>query len=90
MLKFLKSPPVLAITAIFLVQAGMLYSTVRTEVIPGARSLAEFPKQIGDARFLSEGVIDPEDRDLFWFAESARDIWGSILDWWEKAGAALL
>ena len=59
MLKFLKSPPVLAITAIFLVQAGMLYSTVRTEVIPGARSLAEFPKQIGDARFLSEGVIDP-------------------------------
>ena len=64
MLKFLKSPPVLAITAIFLVQAGMLYSTVRTEVIPGARSLAEFPKQIGDARFLSEGVIDPEQLDM--------------------------
>lgn len=44
-----------------------------------------------DVDFLvAEGVIDPEDRDLFWFAESAADIWGSILDWWEKAGAPLL
>jgi len=50
-----------------------------------------FWRRAFDVDFLvAEGVIDPEDRDLFWFAESARDIWGSILDWWEKAGAALL
>jgi hypothetical protein len=35
-------------------------------------------------------VIDPEDRDLFWYAESAHDIWESILGWWEKAGAPLI
>jgi uncharacterized protein (TIGR00730 family) len=50
-----------------------------------------FWRRAFDVDFLvAEGVIDPEDRDLFWFAESASDIWGSILDWWEKAGGSLL
>jgi hypothetical protein len=26
-------------------------------------------------------VIDPEDRDLFWFAETAQEIWDGILRW---------
>jgi uncharacterized protein (TIGR00730 family) len=39
---------------------------------------------------LDEGVIDPEDRDLFWFAESADDIWRSILAWYEASGTPLL
>lgn len=30
---------------------------------------------------IDEGVIDEEDRDLFWFAETAEDIWTSILQW---------
>ena len=35
-----------------------------------------------DADFLvSEGVIDAEDRELFWFAETAREIWDGILQW---------
>jgi uncharacterized protein (TIGR00730 family) len=44
-----------------------------------------------DPEFLvDEGVIDPEDRDLFWFAESAENIWHDILDWYEASGRPLL
>jgi len=39
---------------------------------------------------IDEGVIDPEDRDLFWYAETAEDIWQSILDWYNINGAPLL
>jgi hypothetical protein len=37
-----------------------------------------------------EGVIDQEDRELFWYAESANDIWRGILRWYEKRGEPLL
>jgi uncharacterized protein (TIGR00730 family) len=30
---------------------------------------------------VEEGVIDPEDRDLFWFAETAQEIWDGIVHW---------
>ena len=40
-----------------------------------------------DAGFLvDEGAIDPEDRELFWFAESAREIWDGIVRWYRLAG----
>jgi hypothetical protein len=39
---------------------------------------------------VDEGTIDPEDRNLFWYAETARDIWQGILDWYEKAGEPLV
>ena len=43
-----------------------------------------------DADFLvDEGVIDPEDRDLFWFAETAQEIWDDIHRWYARAGRAL-
>jgi uncharacterized protein (TIGR00730 family) len=35
---------------------------------------------------VEEGVIDPEDRDLFWFAETADEIWNGILAWHEANG----
>ena len=35
---------------------------------------------------VDEGVIDEEDRDLFWYAETASDIWNSICDWHEVNG----
>jgi uncharacterized protein (TIGR00730 family) len=38
---------------------------------------------------LEQGMIDPEDRDLFWFAESADAVWRGILDWHERKGAPL-
>ncbi len=43
-----------------------------------------------DPEFLvEEGVIDPEDRDLFWFAETAEEIWQDILYWHELKGEPL-
>jgi len=39
---------------------------------------------------VAEGVIDAEDRDLFWFAESAPEIWESIVGWNERNGTPLL
>lgn len=44
-----------------------------------------------DADFmLAEGMIAPEDRELFWFADSAEDAWRDILAWYEAAGRSLL
>jgi uncharacterized protein (TIGR00730 family) len=39
---------------------------------------------------LDEGMIGPEDHDLFWFAETAEEAWDGILRWYEDAGAPLL
>jgi hypothetical protein len=48
-------------------------------------------RKVFDPDFLvAEGVIDPEDRELFWFAESAEEIWRGIVDWYEAAGRPLL
>lgn len=38
---------------------------------------------------VEEGTIDPEDRELFWFAESASEIWDGILDWHRACGEPL-
>ena len=35
---------------------------------------------------VEEGVIDAEDRDLFWYAETAEEIWDDIQNW-ERANA---
>lgn len=48
-------------------------------------------RRLVDFDFLvSEGVIDREDSELFWFAETADEIWQGILDWHEAAGDPLL
>lgn len=38
---------------------------------------------------VDEGVIDPEDQDLFWFAETAQEIWDGIVHWHEAVGEPL-
>jgi len=44
-----------------------------------------------DVDFLvDEGMIDAEDRDLYWYAETAEDAWNGILRWYEAAGDPLL
>jgi len=44
-----------------------------------------------DIDFLfDEGVIDFEDRELFWFAETAQEIWDGILQWHDASGEPLL
>ena len=50
------------------------------------------PAQKRDSVFdymVDEGVIDPEDRDLFWFAETAQEIWDGILRWYDQRGEPL-
>lgn len=43
-----------------------------------------------DIDFLvDEGVIDEEDRELFWYAETAREIWDGILQWYQASGTPL-
>jgi uncharacterized protein (TIGR00730 family) len=40
-----------------------------------------------DLDFLvDEGVIDGEDRELFWYAETAQQIWDGIVHWYRLAG----
>jgi predicted Rossmann-fold nucleotide-binding protein len=39
---------------------------------------------------VDEGVIEREDRELFWFAESAEDVWRTILEWHERRGTPLV
>ncbi len=47
-------------------------------------------RKVLDLDFLVEqGTIDPEDRELFWFAETAEEIWHGILHWYEAAGRPL-
>lgn len=49
-----------------------------------------FWKGAFDPDFLvEEGVIDPEDRDLFWFAETAEEIWEDIRRWYQHAGRSM-
>ena len=48
-------------------------------------------RKVFDPDFLvAEGTIDPEDRELFWYAETAEEIWRGIVDWYKAAGRPLL
>jgi len=47
-------------------------------------------RKVFDSDFLiDEGVIDIEDRELFWFAETAADIWEGLLSWYERNDESL-
>jgi uncharacterized protein (TIGR00730 family) len=35
---------------------------------------------------VEEGTIDPEDTELFWFAEAADEIWAGINEWYARQG----
>ncbi|MGB5276895.1 MAG: TIGR00730 family Rossman fold protein [Gammaproteobacteria bacterium] len=39
---------------------------------------------------VDEGVIDEEDRELFWYAETAQEIWDGILQWHKANGTPLV
>ena len=66
---------------------------VQTRTVPPVPIILvgeEFWRGAFDVDFLvDEGVIDNEDRELFWYAETAEEIWRGILRWHERAGAAL-
>jgi EpsI family protein len=64
MFRFLNSTPARVVTILLLVQAGLLYSSIRTEIIPVSRPLAELPKTFGDWKMTQQGVIDKETMDV--------------------------
>ncbi|MDP8990243.1 MAG: EpsI family protein [Acidobacteriota bacterium] len=64
MLKFLKSPPMMAATLLIVLQGALIYSAVRPEAIPPGRPLSMLPATLGSWKLLQEGVIDDETRDI--------------------------
>jgi uncharacterized protein (TIGR00730 family) len=79
---------------------GTLDELFETLTLVQSRKIAPLPiilvgqdywRRAFDPDFLvEEGVIDPEDRDLFWFAETAEEIWTDILRWYDRAGQPLM
>jgi uncharacterized protein (TIGR00730 family) len=67
-----------------------LVQTRKIKPIPVVLVGESYWRRAVDMDFLvDEGVIDPEDRDLFWFAETAQEIWDGILHWHDAAGETL-
>jgi uncharacterized protein (TIGR00730 family) len=67
-----------------------LVQTRKIKPVPIVLVGEEYWRRVIDVDFLAdEGVIDAEDRELFWFAETANEIWGSILHWYDVCGAPL-
>ena len=68
-----------------------LSQTRKTPPVPVILVGKSYWKRAFDPDFLvEEGVIDAEDRKLFWFAESAEEVWQDILRWYEAKGEPLL
>jgi uncharacterized protein (TIGR00730 family) len=68
-----------------------LVQTRTIEPVPVVFVGESYWRRAVDIDFLvDEGVIEREDRDLFWYAESAEDIWRSILAWHERNGTPLV
>jgi EpsI family protein len=61
---FLKSRAALAVTVLMLAQAALLYSSVKPEVIPESRPLAELPLMLGAWSYQQDFAVDDETRDV--------------------------
>ena len=67
-----------------------LIQTRKIKPIPVVLVGGGYWRRAVDIDFLvDEGVIDFEDRELFWFAETAREIWDGILHWHDASGEPL-
>ena len=68
-----------------------LIQTRKIPPVPVVLVGEDYWKRAFDRDFLvDEGVIDPEDRELFWYAETAQEIWDDIHRWYDKAGLTLM
>jgi hypothetical protein len=68
-----------------------LVQTRKIKPLPVVLVGREFWSQAVDFEFLvDEGVIDPEDKELFRFAETAEEAWDHITAWYECNGEPLL
>jgi uncharacterized protein (TIGR00730 family) len=67
-----------------------LVQTRKIKPVPIVLVGEDYWRQAFNVDFLvAEGVIDAEDRELFWFAETAQEIWDGILHWHEANGEPL-
>lgn len=74
-----------------LFEALTLVQTRKIEPLPVVLIGEAFWRRAFDVDFLvDEGVIDAEDRELFWFAETAQEAWDGILQWYRNAGRPLV
>jgi uncharacterized protein (TIGR00730 family) len=72
------------------IEALTLVQTRKIPPFPIVLVGQEFWERVIDFEcLLEEGVIDPEDLQLFWFAESAREIWEGILLWHRENGTPM-
>jgi uncharacterized protein (TIGR00730 family) len=68
-----------------------LIQTRKIEPIPVVLVGEDYWRRAFDIEYLrDEGVIDPEDLELFWFAEEASEVWNDILSWYASNGRPLL
>ena len=68
-----------------------LIQTRKIKPVPIVLVGEEYWRKAFDIDFmLEEGVIDIEDRDLFWFAETAIEIWEGLLCWYENNNETLI
>ena len=73
-----------------LFEALTLVQTRTIDPLPIVLVGEQYWRQAVNIDFLvAEGAIDPEDRDLFWYAEDAQEIWDGILAWYEAAGTPM-
>jgi len=68
-----------------------LVQTRKIKPLPVVLVGEEFWRRAVDIDYLvEEGVVDLEDKDLFWFAESAQEIWDGICHWHAQCGEPLV
>jgi uncharacterized protein (TIGR00730 family) len=74
-----------------LFEALTLIQTRKIAPVPIVLVGEAYWRRVFDPDFLiEEGTIELEDRDLFWFAETAEEIWHDIRRWYELAGRPLM
>jgi uncharacterized protein (TIGR00730 family) len=67
-----------------------LIQTRKIKPLPVVLVGEKFWRGVFNVDFLvEEGVIDIEDRDLFWFAESAEETWQIIQDWHREVASGI-
>ena len=68
-----------------------LIQTRKIAPVPVVLVGADYWRRAFDVDFLvDEGMIDPEDRELFWYAETAPEIWDGLLHWHAANGTPLI
>lgn len=67
-----------------------LVQTRKIKPVPIVLVGEDYWRQAVNVDFLvAQGVIDAEDRELFWYAETAQEIWEGILQWHQANGTPL-